>query len=164
MIDIDMPIKVVVGPHGAEGNVDWLQLYHYTGEAIINHWQELGKSSWWEFFNGGKQLRMTLTFADTRGGDARQGQDAELMHFVMQDSFNVMSVEDATKTNGGMEQGSPVQGFHGFGFKVQGSLVHEDSSWFWVVKRPGRAGSRDLDVQAANKLQIFLCQMPQGTK
>lgn len=145
MIDIDMPIKVVVGPHGAEGNMDWLQLYHYTGEAIINHWQELGKSSWWEFFNGGKQVRMTLTFADTRGGDARQGQDAELMHFVMQDSFNVMSVGDGTETNGAREQGYPVHGsgFHGFGFKVQGSPADEPSWFTCVGKRPGRASSKE---------------------
>lgn len=96
MIDIDMPIRVVVGPHGPDGDKDWLQLYHYTGEALLDHWQELGASTWWEFFSGGKQIRMNLTFAETRGTDARHGHDVELMHFIIQDSYNVYSVGDGS--------------------------------------------------------------------
>eukprot|EP00746_Dinoflagellata_sp_MGD_P003086 gnl/MRDRNA2_/MRDRNA2_106014_c0_seq1.p2 gnl/MRDRNA2_/MRDRNA2_106014_c0~~gnl/MRDRNA2_/MRDRNA2_106014_c0_seq1.p2 ORF type:complete len:242 (-),score=38.82 gnl/MRDRNA2_/MRDRNA2_106014_c0_seq1:8-733(-) len=90
IIDIELPIKVVVGPHGANHSKDWLQFYNFQETALMSHWREMGtRTHWWDP-GSHRHVHLSLTFAEIDG--INSGEDIELVHLHFKGEFDVLTL------------------------------------------------------------------------
>eukprot|EP00746_Dinoflagellata_sp_MGD_P161699 gnl/MRDRNA2_/MRDRNA2_88935_c0_seq1.p1 gnl/MRDRNA2_/MRDRNA2_88935_c0~~gnl/MRDRNA2_/MRDRNA2_88935_c0_seq1.p1 ORF type:complete len:254 (-),score=27.90 gnl/MRDRNA2_/MRDRNA2_88935_c0_seq1:66-734(-) len=92
VIDIELPMRVVVGPHGWKGMQDWLQVYDCHNHHAMQHWQELGSRSLWCAANIYRHIHFTLVFSKERGKNVVFGNDADFVRFVRIGSQDVKTL------------------------------------------------------------------------
>lgn len=94
LVDIEHPVKVVVGPHGMSGLQDWLQLYDFKGTAFMERWQELGSRGMLSAFDYSRHVHFTLVLS-SHHGDGDYVGDVSLMHFERVDTLGAKALADA---------------------------------------------------------------------